>query len=178
MPHGVAGGLSLIHPRDLVANHRPASGSCHIGPFDITPSIGSAVLCHRSLESRSLRREDCRTQSHIIPYIKPHHNHSGRPQPKRHRRPTTMRIPNFSHVHTLQALLENPGSTELMCTEHTADCPVCGKEYLIFVEFCHEYHPPLLACPRGKTVETSSMEEGLCPSPVCPNSITGGCAVI
>jgi len=65
-----------------------------------------------------------------------------------------------------------------MCTEHTADCFICGKVYLIYVAFCHKYHPPLLACPDGKGSKSMDMEEGLCPSPVCPNSITGGCQVI
>jgi len=65
-----------------------------------------------------------------------------------------------------------------MCKEHTSECPVCGKEYLIYVEFCHKYHPPLLACPTGTVVVSIEMEEGLCPSPVCPFSRSGGCQVI
>jgi len=65
-----------------------------------------------------------------------------------------------------------------MCAEHAADCPVCGKAYLIYVAFCHQYHPPLLACPAGTAIVAMEMEEGLCPSPVCPNSLTGGCQVI
>ena len=65
-----------------------------------------------------------------------------------------------------------------MCIEHCADCSVCGKQYLVLVTFCPDYHPPLVVCPKGVTVETIGMAEGVCPSPVCPNSRTGGCAVI
>lgn len=65
----------------------------------------------------------------------------------------------------------------LMCIEHTAECPVCGKQYLIYVEFCKDYHPPLLQCPRGIRDENEDMIEGRCPSPVCPYSRTGGCCV-
>ncbi|KAI1468393.1 uncharacterized protein F4812DRAFT_426563 [Daldinia caldariorum] len=65
----------------------------------------------------------------------------------------------------------------LMCTEHTAECPVCGKQYLVYVEFCKDYHPPLLRCPRGIAEENEDMQEGRCPSPVCPYSRTGGCNV-
>jgi hypothetical protein len=65
-----------------------------------------------------------------------------------------------------------------MCTEHTAECPVCRKTYLVFVEFCSVYRPPLLACPLGTLVCSIDMPEGSCPSPVCPNSRVGGCIVI
>ncbi|KAK4180501.1 hypothetical protein QBC36DRAFT_26891 [Triangularia setosa] len=66
-----------------------------------------------------------------------------------------------------------------MCTEHlTGNCPACGKDYLVFVEFCKDYHPPLMTCPNGTTVVRLEMEEGGCPSPVCPNSRNGGCAVM
>ncbi|KAI1343434.1 hypothetical protein F5Y15DRAFT_370042 [Xylariaceae sp. FL0016] len=68
-------------------------------------------------------------------------------------------------------------STLLMCTEHTSECPVCGKEYLVYVKFCPDFHPPLLRCPRGTAVERGGMQEGRCPSPVCPYSRTGGCTV-
>ncbi|KAK4451133.1 hypothetical protein QBC34DRAFT_447753 [Podospora aff. communis PSN243] len=66
-----------------------------------------------------------------------------------------------------------------MCTEHiTTDCPACGKEYLVYVEFCQHFHPPLLYCPRGTAVNRMEMGDGDCPSPVCPNSRNGGCAVM
>ncbi|KAK1758013.1 hypothetical protein QBC47DRAFT_294461 [Echria macrotheca] len=66
-----------------------------------------------------------------------------------------------------------------MCTEHiTSDCPACGKDYLVYVEFCKDFHPPLSRCPRGTVVSRIEMEEGDCPSPVCPNSRNGGCAVM
>lgn len=65
-----------------------------------------------------------------------------------------------------------------MCIEYTADCLVCGKRYLIYVWFCPTFHPPLVRCPVGVFVDETEMGEGLCPSPVCPNSRTGGCAVI
>jgi hypothetical protein len=65
-----------------------------------------------------------------------------------------------------------------MCIEYTADCSVCGKQYLVYVWFCPDYHIPLLRCPRGVSVDNIDMDEGLCPSPVCPNSRNGGCAVI
>ncbi len=69
-------------------------------------------------------------------------------------------------------------TTALMCTEHAGECPVCGKEFLIYVEFCPEYHPPLLRCPNGTVINSSDLVEGVCPSPVCPNSRTGGCQVM
>jgi hypothetical protein len=65
-----------------------------------------------------------------------------------------------------------------MCVEHTTECPVCGKQYLLYVKFCHDYHPPLVQCPNGVTEVRTDMEEGQCPSPVCPFSRTGGCEVI
>lgn len=65
-----------------------------------------------------------------------------------------------------------------MCSEHTSECPVCRKKYLVFIEFCPEYHPPRLICPRGISTDDIEMNEGSCPSPVCPNSRIGGCAVI
>ncbi|KAK0633820.1 hypothetical protein B0T14DRAFT_416999 [Immersiella caudata] len=66
-----------------------------------------------------------------------------------------------------------------MCTEHiTADCPACGKEYLVYVEFCQHFQPPLLYCLRGTVVNRMEMGDGDCPSPVCPNSRNGGCAVM
>ncbi|KAK7984555.1 hypothetical protein PG989_011957 [Apiospora arundinis] len=65
-----------------------------------------------------------------------------------------------------------------MCAEHTAECPVCGKRYLVYVRFCDAFRPPLLICPVGITIVTIEMNEGQCPSPVCPFSRTGGCQVI
>jgi hypothetical protein len=86
----------------------------------------------------------------------------------------------LSFITVLQNLLAKYKSklNVLMCTEHTADCPVCGKDYLVYVEFCQEYHPPVLVCPNGTVVEQVEMREGVCPSPVCPNSRTGGCQVM
>ncbi|KAI5924473.1 hypothetical protein F4810DRAFT_125501 [Camillea tinctor] len=77
-----------------------------------------------------------------------------------------------SSVHSVQS-----EPTALMCTEHTSECPVCGKRYLVYVEFCRYYHPPLLRCLRGIAHVQEDMEEGKCPSPVCPYSRTGGCIV-
>ncbi|KAI1129973.1 hypothetical protein F5Y10DRAFT_137934 [Nemania abortiva] len=71
----------------------------------------------------------------------------------------------------------NTQSTALMCTEHVSECPVCGKEYLVYVEFCRHFHPPLVRCPQGTVQENEDMQEGRCPSPVCPYSRTGGCSV-
>ena len=85
--------------------------------------------------------------------------------------------PTASARTPLQNLLETTESLLLMCTEHTADCPVCGKVYLVYVEFCRSFHPPLLVCPNGTAVNEIEMAEGFCPSPVCPNSHTGGCIV-
>lgn len=65
-----------------------------------------------------------------------------------------------------------------MCKQHTAECQVCRKEYLVYVEFCHEFHPPQLVCPRGMLFVREVMREGQCPSPVCPNSLRGGCRVM
>ncbi|KAK0654986.1 hypothetical protein B0T16DRAFT_316640 [Cercophora newfieldiana] len=66
-----------------------------------------------------------------------------------------------------------------MCTEHiTTDCPACGKEYLVYVEFCKHFHPPNFRCPLGIEVNRMEMGEGDCPSPVCPNSRNGGCTVM
>ncbi|KAF4509850.1 hypothetical protein G6O67_001790 [Ophiocordyceps sinensis] len=65
-----------------------------------------------------------------------------------------------------------------MCTEHTATCRVCGKKYLIYVAFCHDYHPPLVVCPYGITDACMEMKDGLCPSPACPNSLRGGCYIM
>ncbi|ORY55253.1 uncharacterized protein BCR38DRAFT_357096 [Pseudomassariella vexata] len=64
-----------------------------------------------------------------------------------------------------------------MCTEHYAECPVCGKQYLVYVAFCRNYHPPHTRCPWQIKIERNVMEEGRCPSPVCPFSRTGGCQV-
>jgi hypothetical protein len=64
-----------------------------------------------------------------------------------------------------------------MCTEHVWPCPVCGKQYLVYVEFCKDYHPPLLTCPNGTVVADFNMDDGGCPSPVCPNGRHGGCVV-
>ncbi|WDK18323.1 hypothetical protein CGRA01v4_09608 [Colletotrichum graminicola] len=65
-----------------------------------------------------------------------------------------------------------------MCVEHKTVCPVCRRLYLVYVAFCHAYHPPLLNCPQGLIVQPMQMLDGRCPSPVCPNSRIGGCAVI
>ncbi|KAH7161321.1 hypothetical protein EDB81DRAFT_341761 [Dactylonectria macrodidyma] len=61
---------------------------------------------------------------------------------------------------------------------YTADCQVCGKDYLVLVEFCHDFHPPLLFCPWGMLFFRHNMRDGQCPSPVCPNSLRGGCRVM
>ncbi|PSR76784.1 hypothetical protein BD289DRAFT_378454 [Coniella lustricola] len=63
-----------------------------------------------------------------------------------------------------------------MCVRHTYDCPVCGKEYLIFVQLCSKYRPQT-GCLLGTTTVEEAMIEGRCPSPVCPNSRSGGCVV-
>ncbi|KAK4227391.1 hypothetical protein QBC38DRAFT_509760 [Podospora fimiseda] len=63
-------------------------------------------------------------------------------------------------------------------THRTYDCPACGKEYLIFVKFCKHFHPPLLYCPNGTSINKVDMLEGGCPSPVCPNSRNGGCSMM
>lgn len=66
-----------------------------------------------------------------------------------------------------------------MCTEHiTTNCPACGKDYLVYVEFCKHYHPPLLYCTIGTIINRLDMVEGGCPSLVCPNSRNGGCAMM
>jgi hypothetical protein len=65
-----------------------------------------------------------------------------------------------------------------MCTQHSAACQVCGKEYLVYVEFCHAFHPPMLVCPLGLLLLGNDMRDGQCPSPVCPNSLRGGCRVM
>lgn len=66
-----------------------------------------------------------------------------------------------------------------MCTEHiTEDCPACGKGYLVFVEFCKDFYPPLVICPKGTAVDRNQLQDGGCPSPVCPNSRNGGCSVM
>ncbi|KAI0475857.1 hypothetical protein GGR56DRAFT_439295 [Xylariaceae sp. FL0804] len=67
--------------------------------------------------------------------------------------------------------------TAFMCTEHIAACPVCGKDYLVYVAFCRDYHPPRRRCPGGLNIERGDMQEGRCPSPVCPYSRNGGCVV-
>ncbi|KAH7628958.1 hypothetical protein B0T09DRAFT_359058 [Sordaria sp. MPI-SDFR-AT-0083] len=63
-----------------------------------------------------------------------------------------------------------------MCIEHvTHDCAACGKDYLVYVEFCKEFHPPLTRCPNGTIRQRMDMDDGGCPSPTCPNSRHGGC---
>ncbi|KAI1486497.1 hypothetical protein F5X96DRAFT_654811 [Biscogniauxia mediterranea] len=91
---------------------------------------------------------------------------------------------SYRGLSTIPSLLQNSSvhsvqsePTALMCTEHTSECPVCGKQYLVYVEFCRYYHPPLLRCVRGIAHVQEDMEEGKCPSPVCPYSRTGGCNV-
>ncbi|KAK4247629.1 hypothetical protein C7999DRAFT_41061 [Corynascus novoguineensis] len=66
-----------------------------------------------------------------------------------------------------------------MCTEyHTSVCPACGKDYLVYVEFCKAFHPPLESCPQGTAIARIAMEQGGCPSRICPNSPGGGCALM
>ncbi|PTB76890.1 hypothetical protein M440DRAFT_1237878 [Trichoderma longibrachiatum ATCC 18648] len=65
-----------------------------------------------------------------------------------------------------------------MCTAHMAECPVCGKEYLLLVALCPDSRPPSSNCPQGVTIVNEEMREGGCPSPVCPNSLRGGCQVM
>lgn len=81
---------------------------------------------------------------------------------------------------TLIAAVPAPSrQSALMCTEHTTtNCPACGKDYLVYVEFCKKFHPPLLQCPEGTSVNRVEMQDGRCPSPVCPNSRNGGCVVM
>ncbi|KAI6085238.1 hypothetical protein F4821DRAFT_151848 [Hypoxylon rubiginosum] len=90
------------------------------------------------------------------------------------------RLLSFQGLSIIRCSLHFTAKTQLvslMCTEHTAECPVCGKQYLIYVEFCKHYHPPLLRCPIGIAEVNEDMQEGRCPSPVCPYSRTGGCCV-
>lgn len=64
-----------------------------------------------------------------------------------------------------------------MCTEyHTTQCPACGQSYLIYVEFCKDFRPPLVRCPKGTTVSRIAMKEGGCTSRLCPNGKNGGCS--
>ncbi|KAK4157414.1 hypothetical protein C8A00DRAFT_11792 [Chaetomidium leptoderma] len=66
-----------------------------------------------------------------------------------------------------------------MCIEHHSSvCPACGKDYLIYVEFCKNFRPPLVACLVGTTIQRIVMEQGGCPSRICPNSPGGGCALM
>ncbi|KAK4041486.1 hypothetical protein C8A01DRAFT_14776 [Parachaetomium inaequale] len=66
-----------------------------------------------------------------------------------------------------------------MCTEHHSSvCPACGKDYLVYVEFCKAFHPPLVTCPTGTVAVRIPMEQGGCPSRICPNSPGGGCALM
>ncbi|KAK1773881.1 hypothetical protein QBC45DRAFT_62049 [Copromyces sp. CBS 386.78] len=66
-----------------------------------------------------------------------------------------------------------------MCIEHvTHDCPACGKDYLVYVEFCKDFHPPLIRCPNGTFRKRLKMNDGGCPSPTCPNSRHGGCSLM
>ncbi|KAK4139945.1 uncharacterized protein C8A04DRAFT_15396 [Dichotomopilus funicola] len=66
-----------------------------------------------------------------------------------------------------------------MCTEHHSSvCPACGKDYLVYVEFCQAFRPPLLYCLNGTIVARIEMERGGCPSRICPNSAAGGCALM
>ncbi|KAI1379925.1 hypothetical protein F4677DRAFT_299040 [Hypoxylon crocopeplum] len=115
-------------------------------------------------------------------YVKPHqhrktsHVHTdGMPNLQ-----SSSRLSSFQGRSIIRCSLRFRAKTQLaslMCTEHTAECPVCGKQYLIYVEFCKDYHPPLLRCPRGIDKTNEDMQEGRCPSPVCPYSRTGGCSV-
>lgn len=66
-----------------------------------------------------------------------------------------------------------------MCIEyHNSACPACGKVYLVYVEFCRDYHPPLLYCPGGIVIAYLAMGDGHCPSRICPNGADGGCALM
>lgn len=85
----------------------------------------------------------------------------------------TIPLLNKSHF---QILLEVLPCSDLMCERHTCDCPVCGKEYLIFVKICPHYQLGT-GCSACTTTVKEDMIEGLCPSPVCPNSRSGGCVV-
>lgn len=64
-----------------------------------------------------------------------------------------------------------------MCERRSFDCPVCGREYLIFVKYCPHVHPPESSCPQEIIEVKEIMTEGHCPSPLCPNSRSGGCVV-
>lgn len=87
-----------------------------------------------------------------------------------------MHFPSSLNTSHLPNLLEVPPCSDLMCERHTCDCPVCGKEYLIFVKLCIHYHPETGCASKTITLK-ETMVEGLCPSPVCPNSRSGGCVV-
>ncbi|KAK4102293.1 hypothetical protein N658DRAFT_423763 [Parathielavia hyrcaniae] len=66
-----------------------------------------------------------------------------------------------------------------MCKEHhSTPCPACGKDFMVYVEFCKDLHPPLVLCPKGTVVVRITMEEGGCSSRICPNSPGGGCALM
>jgi hypothetical protein len=70
----------------------------------------------------------------------------------------------------------NLGGASAMCTAHKRWCHVCGMYWLLYVEFCHDFHPPLAACPHGENIDLKHMPGSQCPSPTCPNSRSGGCA--
>lgn len=40
--------------------------------------------------------------------------------------------------------------------------------------FCRAFLPPLLACPTRLVILRNGMRDAHCPSPVCPNSQSGG----
>lgn len=66
-----------------------------------------------------------------------------------------------------------------MCTEyHSSVCPACGKDYLVYVEFCKDFHPPLVTCPIGVFIAYIVMDQGGCPSRICPNGPEGGCSLM
>lgn len=87
-----------------------------------------------------------------------------------------MRRVSAAEKRHLQNLL-NLARLDFMCERHSYDCPVCGREYLIFVKFCPHVRPPESSCPQEITEVREIMTEGHCPSPTCPNSRSGGCVV-
>lgn len=88
-----------------------------------------------------------------------------------------MQFHSFDTIYHLQSLLKNSRLYRLMCERHTCDCPVCGKEYLIFVKLCPNLNPATTSCSGQTMTVKDAMAEGLCPSMVCPNSRSGGCVV-
>lgn len=121
----------------------------------------------------------CRALARPSSYLPETREHTPRPLAfAHHHQKATTHQPSSVHLCTASpALLVSP-RRPFMCVEYINKCPACGKAYLIYVHFCWDFYPPLLACPTGTTTVLEDMHDGGCPSPVCPNSRTGGCIVI